>query len=327
MKLLNQAPNKQCGVVIVVLLWVITIATVLITLMASNVHLASTTAFQHQHSAAILNDTKTALNMALFELMLESMPEPVKEKKLAQIGQKNPLYRFNGSPLTLYHQAPKNLIVRIYNHSGKINLKLLSPKKMQQLLEKRLGGNPEIKSLLDAWQDWVDNDDLKRLNGAEKSYYLSLVPPYTPRNDFFETVDELRLVKGFNKVFPEDFPLSAAFSLYGTGKVNPNFASREAFQLVPGMDDALIDAIMNFRESQEIKSIADLLLLSKVKDNLQLDDWIDFSTSTYYTIAIHPDTEQNAQYAFTVIVKSNRYSSLPAILQVSPYGQLPVSGL
>jgi len=48
--------------------------------------------------------------------------------------------------------------------------------------------------LEDAWHDWIDGDELKRINGAEKDYYETLSPPYEPRNSRLETVEELLLI-------------------------------------------------------------------------------------------------------------------------------------
>jgi general secretion pathway protein K len=57
-------------------------------------------------------------------------------------------------------------------------------------------------TIIDSMLDWVDKDDLHRLNGAEDDYYQSLNPPYTAKDERFSTVEELLLVRG---VTPEIF--------------------------------------------------------------------------------------------------------------------------
>jgi general secretion pathway protein K len=57
-------------------------------------------------------------------------------------------------------------------------------------------------SLADAIVDWLDNDDTPRVGGAESGFYLSQKFSYQAKNDFFDTVDELRLVRG---ITPEVF--------------------------------------------------------------------------------------------------------------------------
>ncbi|MHB8744456.1 MAG: type II secretion system minor pseudopilin GspK [Sulfuricaulis sp.] len=52
-------------------------------------------------------------------------------------------------------------------------------------------------NLSDAVVDWIDTDDNTLPYGAEDSYYLQLQPPYRTANQAMQSVDELRLVRGF----------------------------------------------------------------------------------------------------------------------------------
>lgn len=54
--------------------------------------------------------------------------------------------------------------------------------------------------VIDAILDWRDADEEPRSQGAEEAFYANLRFPYKPRNDFFQTVDELELVAG---IWPE----------------------------------------------------------------------------------------------------------------------------
>jgi len=53
-------------------------------------------------------------------------------------------------------------------------------------------------ALVDALIDWRDSDDEPSDEGAESDYYLSLEEGYQCKNGPFESLDELRLVKGFD---------------------------------------------------------------------------------------------------------------------------------
>ena len=116
------------------------------------------------------------------ELMLEMMAPPIdQEVELTEEGEaRNPRYRFNGQPLTLQYPQAEEMVVRIYDHAGKINLNRIPRRNMQMLIEKRLGGmdaDPEqVQDLLSAWTDWTDLNNLEGLNGAEEDYYQSLEP-------------------------------------------------------------------------------------------------------------------------------------------------------
>ena len=53
-----------------------------------------------------------------------------------------------------------------------------------------------------AIMDWIDTDfDMSNqgTGGAEEQYYLTLPEPYSPKNDRFETVEELLMVRGVTR--------------------------------------------------------------------------------------------------------------------------------
>ncbi len=52
--------------------------------------------------------------------------------------------------------------------------------------------------LIDTLLDWMDEDINGTGAGAEDTYYLTLQPPYRAANHPLESVDELRLVKGYD---------------------------------------------------------------------------------------------------------------------------------
>lgn len=57
----------------------------------------------------------------------------------------------------------------------------------------------EAEYLLEALVDWMDGDDNESgMGGAESNYYQGLKNGYLPANAPFKSVDELRLVRGFN---------------------------------------------------------------------------------------------------------------------------------
>jgi general secretion pathway protein K len=57
-------------------------------------------------------------------------------------------------------------------------------------------GETGLDIVVDSIIDWRDPDDLARTNGAELEYYEKRRVPYEPKNGFFETPEELLLVRG-----------------------------------------------------------------------------------------------------------------------------------
>lgn len=91
----------------------------------------------------------------------------------------------------------------------------------------------DADELTDTLIDWMDKDDLKRLNGAEIDDYELDDKEYKPSNEILKDYDELRHIKGFDELFfdEEDGTPNQYFkwfqdsvSLYNTHPVNVNTA-------------------------------------------------------------------------------------------------------
>lgn len=341
--------SSQRGSVIIIVLWTAVLLTVMVTAMASKVRLSANTAFHNQQGVGQWAHVTAAINQAYMELMLEQMPRPVgevlEEDEDGEILV--PAYRFNGQPLELAYPIDADIVVRIYDHAGKINLNRIPRGNMQSIIEKRLGGEDadpeEVQDLLAAWTDWTDLNDLESLNGAEEEYYQSLDPPYRPRNNpELETVEEILHIRGFAELF-DGVNLDAAFTIYGNNRtVNMNLATREAMQLLPGLDEELIERIIAFREIEDINNRAELAELVPFENLAELSNWVGNNTSNVYSIFAYsrlalseqlleqleqnPDQDFNPDpviQAYTETVEIGDFSNPPRVFKVNPYGYLP----
>ena len=94
--------------------------------------------------------------------------------------------------------------------------------------------------MIDCLLDWVDPDNLVRLNGAENE------GTYQPPNELLTRIDDLKKVKGWAEF------LAAAgwdydFTLNGTGPVDVLWASRDILLALPGMTESLVDHFLAVR--------------------------------------------------------------------------------
>jgi general secretion pathway protein K len=98
------------------------------------------------------------------------------------------------------------------------------------------------RAVADAVVDWLDNDETPRIGGAESPYYLGLPKPYRSKNDQFDTIGELRLVRGVtDEVFGKLRPF---VTISSSGKVNINTAPKEVLMsLSAGTDLSEVGAI------------------------------------------------------------------------------------
>jgi len=86
--------------------------------------------------------------------------------------------------------------------------------------------------------DWVDADDVRQGGGSEDDVYQRMDPPYRAANRPLLSLDELRLVEGFDGALVEALrPYVTVYPIAGTGGVNLNTApSWVLAQLTRGSD-------------------------------------------------------------------------------------------
>lgn len=323
--------RKQKGSVIIIVLWTSVLLTVLVTVMAGKVQLSAKTAFHNAAAVTAMADVSSAMNKAEMELIMERMTSPIDEViEVDEDGnsrEKN--NRFNGQALTLNYPAGEDMVVRIFDHAGKINIGALNQQQLRLLIEHLLGEDAdpsEVQDLLTAWNDWADLNDAAGINGADKDYYESLDPPYTPRNfSELDSVEEIRLIRGFDDLF-KDVNVDAAFTIYGnTSTVNMNFATREAMQLLPGLNDELIEEIIAYRERKDFRNKPDVANIVPLDDFVLLSDWIGSNTSSFYSVFAYPKAapEVDVTQAYMEIIEVRGPRERARVYKVDPYGRLP----
>lgn len=154
-------------------------------------------------------------------------------------------------------------------------------------------------SLTDAILDWLDEDDTPRIGGAESSYYQSLRPPFGAKNDLFDSIYELNLVKGVDeKIFQT---LSPYVTVHGSGKININTAPEnilfclargEDLEFQSTIDQTAVEEIIAYRLEEPFEKPEDLSKVSPSLEDLYRQSRIRDVITTGSTI-------------FTVYVKSS----------------------
>ena len=84
-----------------------------------------------------------------------------------------------------------------------------------------------VASLVDALKDWVDQDDLVSLNGAEKRDYQKAGYEDVPFNRPFKDLDEILLVKGMEVIPAVRSDWREWFTVFGDGRLDVNESRTE----------------------------------------------------------------------------------------------------
>jgi general secretion pathway protein K len=147
--------------------------------------------------------------------------------------------------------------VSIEDAQGRFNLNSVgTPANLQVLgrLLEVLGLDPQLAN---AVLDWIDTNSDALPGGAEDVDYLNLNPPYRAANRPMASVDELRLIRGFDaKTVAALLPYVTVLPPTAISEINVNTASSVVLAaLVPGLDLPTAQRIAEERGSTPYKTI------------------------------------------------------------------------
>ncbi len=205
--MLHKVRDNQKGIALIMVLW----AMVLMAAVASEfafcmrTEINSTRNFKEELESSFLAESGIELAMA----------EILEEADFHMLGSKGSLVfaktrsteiEETGETVeSLDEKEPKRIDIplgagtvsyRIIDENRKININKAPKNVLLKLLE--MGGviDEELRdSIADSILDWVDVDDLHRLNGAEEDYYEKMPEPYSCKNSLIDNPEELILIK------------------------------------------------------------------------------------------------------------------------------------
>jgi len=138
--------------------------------------------------------------------------------------------------------------VEVQDTRGLVQLGQVNEARLLRLLRNCGAGDLQARRLVDALQDYVDTDSLKRANGAEAFEYAGTeLPP--PRNSGLLSMAELWRIKGWSEFKPlwDSTQCRESASLRGDGTFNRNTAPLPAL-LADGMDATVATSMVGARE-------------------------------------------------------------------------------
>jgi type II secretory pathway component PulK len=141
--------------------------------------------------------------------------------------------------------------VRILSEGGRLNINWLmrgeEPTKIQifkRWLERRGLDLHQRDVFVDCLLDYIDADNIKRLNGAEDE------GDYHPANRELRSVEELARVKGTSPLTSQS-GWQDDLTIYSQGPIDLISASEEVLELLPGLSDAQIQVFLKIRRGPD----------------------------------------------------------------------------
>ncbi len=139
----------------------------------------------------------------------------------------------------------------VMDEGSKINLNVADAETLSKVLQIGAGlDSEESTRLAYAIIDWRDADSFYQHPeyGAEDDDYKHSQTPYEAKDALYETVDELILIMGMDAAIYAR--LTDLITVYGSGKININTASRTTLKVL-GLNDKVVQDILDFRRGED----------------------------------------------------------------------------
>jgi general secretion pathway protein K len=245
------------GIALLIVLWVLTILMVIVLSFSvmARTEIYSTLAFKGGIERKFI--AEAGIERGITELFYR---EVYKDQTIELEGRE--VWKTDGTPYE-GQIGDGYYTVKILDESGKVDINTASELVLKNLLI-NAGVKPEEADIIvDCIMDWKDADDLHRLNGAESDYYMSLPNPYRAKDDKFDAIEELLLVKGMTAGIlyggGEKKGIIDFLTVHsGTASININAAPKEVIMALPGMTPEYADSIIEYRKTKEINDLSEI---------------------------------------------------------------------
>jgi general secretion pathway protein K len=204
--MLRGGRRSQRGIALVLVLWVVSLLSVMALSVAASVRtgmLLARNALDALRDRALVGAAEQFASIQLVSGLL-AQPRPPEEEGLPIVLD----WRFEERPIQ----------IQIRSEAERLDLNQAGPEDMHLALDE-LGIDPALRDrLVDTIQDWRDPDAFRGLHGAEDGDYTAAGMPYGSKDQPFETVDELKGLLGFPRELWSQ--LRDTFTV-GDGRINP----------------------------------------------------------------------------------------------------------
>jgi general secretion pathway protein K len=321
-KTLSLGAFNSKGVALIMVLWIITILSVVVLEFCFAMRTELNITRNDQQQLQLYAAAQGSVQRTIAELVLKHDPRMQQLRRAAkeeEIPAENKEWITDGREYRMAFEGAE-AVVRVVGEAGKISINQVSDASLRKIMTS-LGLEGETRDMVvDSILDWRDPDDFIRINGAENEFYQTLKEPYDCKNGTFDSVEELLLVRGVTpelyygkkKEGDEDreerVALKDIFSVYAAGEqIDINSASLPVLRVVLGLPAEVCRLLIKARGEKGFENFQDLLLrvpeLSPFRTEVQ--GLIVFrAINPYYTIeATGRSKEAGSTRGIRVVVK------------------------
>ena len=189
------------------------------------------------------NSSRMAWNSLNFKLSLMNNPELFSDIDLGNFKCEVSYDFFDKS----FHEIEKRY--GMIDEESKININIVEKNEISRLLQAVVGLDGEdAGDLALSIVDWREEGTSVLEGFFSDNYYNNLKNPYPPKNNDFESIEELLFVEGINQDILDR--LRWFVTIYGDGRVNVNTASWHVLVAL-GFDPDVADKIISIRDGAD----------------------------------------------------------------------------
>ncbi|MEQ8290399.1 MAG: type II secretion system protein GspK [Gammaproteobacteria bacterium] len=194
------------------------------------------------------------------------------------------------------------LATTIQPENSRIDINHATPELLQGLFEAANIPDAEHLPLVHAILDWRDRDEDAHREGAERDWYERHRPGTAIKNDMFNSVDELMLVKGMKPEYFRAIEPTLTVHSHQLG-ISPMHAPALALAALPGITETGAAQFLELRQSLE--PAAALQLLADIDRQ-----YLSMAATNIYRIRCHAK-------------KNDSETTVEAVVQVNSQGNSP----
>lgn len=144
-----------------------------------------------------------------------------------------------------------NTKIKALDTNSKFDISSLDETLLRRILKYSGLKDKDIAVASDSYADWIDPDNLKHLNGAERYYYqFEKGYKYSPRNNAnIQSIDELKLIRGFGDIYDK---IKNRLILAYKGGINIYTADAETLAIALGISIDNAKQILKIREKEKL---------------------------------------------------------------------------
>lgn len=282
--------SRQTGMALVLVLWFVALLSILAIGFSRSVRTEIKIAHNLMEDTRDRHLAEAAVQMGIHELLKSDQDEFPSLVSGVSKG-----FLFDG----------RKLSYAIQDERGKVDLNQAPDELLLNLLQLAGAEDSQASGILDAIADWRDDNDLRRLNGAELEDYEEAGLKAFPSNRAFVSIAELQQVIGIDTELYNS--LKPNITVHGFNEqINPQSAPKKVLEALPEVSTAEIDEIIAARESDADEDIG-----QDFPGITGVDNWISLEAGPTFSVKGVATSSARAAYVreLTIWITNGAYEN------------------